>query len=402
MNRLCRVGGHYSPAWLSLCGLLLCAALMPTAEANQTVAVSYFDNNSGDDSLNPLAKGIADMLITDLGKVKSIKVVERSRLNDLLKEIDLGTSEFIDPSTAATLGRGLGATHILTGAFAVNGAAMRIDARLVSVESSAIEWSDSVEGTKTDFFAMEKYLAEQMVSTLGISLDFKEKLAVQQVSTSSFEAFAAYSDALDALDRDELERASSSLSAALAADSNFAAAKTTLEEAKARFSETISERETLFASHIDRVEAYVNALPSKDEFTPGQQQEMLALIQPYTQLSDTQKGERCTEMYRLSSAFLDLKLPESMRFNGVSQAGSLAPNDTVTEWMIYHYIVAANNQLYAWRVCQPEGDETQIQKLRADVVTWSEEYIITLQNSKSGLHMGLSPSLRRWRPKQER
>ena len=75
----------------------------------KTVAISYFDNTSGLEEYNPLSKGLADMLITDLSNVKSIQIVEREKLESLLQEIDLGESKFMDPSTAQKLGKGLGA-----------------------------------------------------------------------------------------------------------------------------------------------------------------------------------------------------------------------------------------------------------------------------------------------------
>ena len=48
------------------------------------------------------------MLITDLSNVKSIQIVEREKLESLLKEIELGEGKFIDPNTAQKLGKGLG------------------------------------------------------------------------------------------------------------------------------------------------------------------------------------------------------------------------------------------------------------------------------------------------------
>ena len=65
----------------------------------KTVAISYFDNTSGTKEYDPLSKGLADMLITDLSNVKSLKIVEREKLESLLKEIELGDGKFINPNT---------------------------------------------------------------------------------------------------------------------------------------------------------------------------------------------------------------------------------------------------------------------------------------------------------------
>ena len=83
----------------------------------KTIAISYFDNSSGDAKYNALSKGIADMLITDLSKIKGVTIVEREKLEKLIQEIKLGQSKYFDPTTAQKLGKGLGAQNILTGSF---------------------------------------------------------------------------------------------------------------------------------------------------------------------------------------------------------------------------------------------------------------------------------------------
>src|SRR4026209_768208 len=91
------------------------AAALAATPTPPTVAVSYFDNNTGQAALAPLAKGLADMLITDLAAVPGIQIVEREKLNQALAELQLSRSKFIDPATAQKLGRGLAARYPPTG-----------------------------------------------------------------------------------------------------------------------------------------------------------------------------------------------------------------------------------------------------------------------------------------------
>ena len=130
----------------------------------KTVAISYFDNTSGLEEYNPLSKGLADMLITDLSNVKSIQIVEREKLESLLSEIKLGSSKFFDPSTAQKLGAGLGADIILTGAFLSIEPDMRIDARLIEVETGKIIKSNKVLGKSSDFFILESQLVKMLIA----------------------------------------------------------------------------------------------------------------------------------------------------------------------------------------------------------------------------------------------
>src|SRR6478672_5719829 len=94
-------------------GFVLSAALWaaappaPAPASPLAVAVSYFDNNTGKAEYDPLAKGLADMLITDRGQVQALGIVEREKLNQILTELKLSRSKFIDPKTAQRVGKGL-------------------------------------------------------------------------------------------------------------------------------------------------------------------------------------------------------------------------------------------------------------------------------------------------------
>ena len=55
-----------------------------SAWAAPSLAVTYFESTGEDPSMDPLKKGIAEMLITDLSVSSAITIVERARLNDIL------------------------------------------------------------------------------------------------------------------------------------------------------------------------------------------------------------------------------------------------------------------------------------------------------------------------------
>mgnify|MGYP001334836736 CR=1 FL=1 len=163
------------------------------------VAISYFDNTSGSEQYNPLSKGLADMLITDLSRVKSIQIVEREKLESLLNEISLGEQKFINPTTAQKLGKGLGAEYILTGAFLSIEPLMRIDARLVNVETGVIEKANKVEGLAKDFFTLEKQLVNHLIKNLDIDTDINKN--EDKKTNISFDAIINYSKSIDLFDK---------------------------------------------------------------------------------------------------------------------------------------------------------------------------------------------------------
>lgn len=244
------------PAFLAI--LVCFEANTSMATGIRTVAVSYFDNTGGNADLDPLRKGLADMLITDLSNVKAIRIVEREKLEAILKEIRLGEGKFIDPATAQRLGKGLGAQYVLTGSYVEQGSLMRIDARLVRVESGEIIMAEQVTGGKGEFFAMEKDLANLLVSRLGVNLTRIEKVRLDQVPTESFGAVLSYSKGLDALDRNDNADAERNLTEAIRLDPEFDWARRLLEKLTAVLQEVDAAEVRDAAAKLLRVRAVLS------------------------------------------------------------------------------------------------------------------------------------------------
>jgi len=120
----------------------------------KTVAVLSFTNGSGDAQYDPLGKGIAAMMITDLSNVGSIQLVERERLNDLTSEMQLQHSGLVDPATAARVGKLVGAQYVVTGAITALDPRMRLDTRVIRVGSGEIVKTAQVTGDQKKFFEL--------------------------------------------------------------------------------------------------------------------------------------------------------------------------------------------------------------------------------------------------------
>jgi TolB-like protein len=216
------------------------------APAPLTVAVSYFDNNTGKAEYDPLAKGLADMLITDLGQLRALRVVEREKLNQILTELKLSRSKFIDPKTARRLGKGLAAQFILSGGYTLVGDTIRIDARVFNVETGAVLTSERVEGKKDEFFALEKDIADLLIKALEVKLASAERSKLRANATQSFEAWSSYAAGLDAQDRGDAAAARAAYAKALAADPNYRAARNATERLAAIFAQSAKQTETRF------------------------------------------------------------------------------------------------------------------------------------------------------------
>ncbi|MFK7927145.1 MAG: CsgG/HfaB family protein [Myxococcota bacterium] len=221
---------------------LMFSLLLPIAAsaADDRVAVLYFDNQ-GNEQLEPLKVGLAQMLITDLQGTPDVTVVERQRVQQILDELELGHSGMVDKKTAAKVGKLLGAEWIVMGGYFELAGTLRIDARLVKVETGEIVHAHGVNGTAPEFLSLEKRLANELKAHLAgnPSPEAKEggasatrggdaNTALVQHDPEAVEAAVAYSEGLIFLDGKDKVRARESFEKAVASDDNLAAAKAEL------------------------------------------------------------------------------------------------------------------------------------------------------------------------------
>lgn len=155
MTRLLPALRTLSRLVLLWCGLALSAWAGPG-----TVAVLYFENR-GQPELEPLKVGLTQMLISDLqpGAGQSYTVVERTRLQEILDELELGHSGVVDPDTAAKVGKLLGAEWLVLGGYFQFGPTFRVDAQLVKVETGVIHFAHGEHGAPEQFIDVEQKLA---------------------------------------------------------------------------------------------------------------------------------------------------------------------------------------------------------------------------------------------------
>ena len=131
-----------------------------------TVAILYFDYSGKDESLVVLKKGLAQMVITDLSGLTAVRIVERERLEEILDELKLGASAKIDPATAAKVGKLLGARYMVMGGYFDLLGSLRVDARVVEVETGRIIRSVGSIGKGDDFLELERKIAVELEKIL--------------------------------------------------------------------------------------------------------------------------------------------------------------------------------------------------------------------------------------------
>ncbi len=81
---------------------------------------------------------LSQIIMETIGEDGRYQVVERQRLLLALEELSLGTSDIADPETRLRLGNMVGAKFMVFGSYFILGNNMRLDMRLVDVETGKI------------------------------------------------------------------------------------------------------------------------------------------------------------------------------------------------------------------------------------------------------------------------
>jgi tetratricopeptide (TPR) repeat protein len=179
---------------------------------------------AGDSTYQPLSRGLAELMLTDLAMIRSLRMLERLQVGALLDELKLGQSSRADPSTAARVGRLLRAERMVQGvaSIAPNGP-VRMSATVVRGDGT-VRTGAQVNGSFKQLLDLEKQLVFGLATDLGIQLTEAERQRIMRQGPKNLAAFLAYSKGLEALDRGDYRAAAAHFSAAVRADPSFQAA----------------------------------------------------------------------------------------------------------------------------------------------------------------------------------
>jgi TolB-like protein len=117
------------------------------------------------EQLEPLRRGFMSMLLTDISRGELVVLLERSRLDLILEELNLAKAELADASEAARVGRLLGADIAVLGTFAVLGADLLVQVQLIDVRSGLVIRSIDDQRPFAQLFAMPGAIAQQINET---------------------------------------------------------------------------------------------------------------------------------------------------------------------------------------------------------------------------------------------
>ena len=191
----------------------------------RSVAVMTFANITREAADDWIGTGIAETVSSDLKNIHGLTVIGRARVYDALRNLSSNAS--LDESLAIDIGRRLGATWVVVGAFQKIGEMVRITAHFVDVATGAVRKTVKVDGRVGDIFALQDKIVYELSQGLNLVLRGTEIAEIERRETDSVEAYESFARGMMNLrlaSRDSIERAIAAFEHATRRDPEYALA----------------------------------------------------------------------------------------------------------------------------------------------------------------------------------
>jgi hypothetical protein len=176
---------------------------------------------SGDSAYQPLSRGLAQIITSDLGLLQAFQMVERLNVNALMQEMQLAESGSVDVSTAARVGRLLRAGRMVQGLAAIPlEGDVRLEASVV-LQNGDVLAPPAETGRLQDLLRIEKNIVVGIAGQLGYRLSDAEMQLILENGTQNLAAFLAYSRGLVAEDAGDFAAAAAHFTEAVREDPGF-------------------------------------------------------------------------------------------------------------------------------------------------------------------------------------
>src|SRR5258706_10269478 len=153
-----------------------------TDREKKSLAVLPFKNLSNDPESSFYEFSLADAVITELARIRSLVVRPSSVMSKY-------QGQSADP---ADVGRELNVDAVLSAGFIAAGERFRVNAQLLDIKSGEIIWSDRVDASANDIIAVQDEITKSIVDGLRLELSPDEQAGLAQPATVNAEAYEEY------------------------------------------------------------------------------------------------------------------------------------------------------------------------------------------------------------------
>jgi serine/threonine-protein kinase len=151
-------------------------------QEKKSLAILCFRNLSNDPASSFYEFSLADAVITELARVRSLVV----RPSSVIAKYQGGQ---MDPRD---IGQELHVNAVLTAGFIHAGGRFRVTAQLLDVTSGDIIWSDRIDTSTEDIIAVQDEIAQRIVEGLRLELSPAEQDGIAKPSTQNAAAYEQY------------------------------------------------------------------------------------------------------------------------------------------------------------------------------------------------------------------
>lgn len=238
------------------------AVLIPSEKPS--LAVMYFENNTGDENLDHWRKGLAELLIYDLSQSKYLTVLSADKLYNILEKLNLLEEKRYSSEDLEEVAAQGGAAHIVQGDYTKAGDIFRINVMLQETRTGKLRGSERVEGKEENFFLMGDELTKKIKVHLEIT---KEQIAsdidkeVGKIITNSPEAYKYYIEGRRYYNEGDYRLSIQFLERAVAHDSEFAMAYSAMAKAYANVGNQAKWKE-----YIQKALELTDRVPDKERY----------------------------------------------------------------------------------------------------------------------------------------
>jgi TolB-like protein len=163
--------------------------------AEPTVAVMPFRDLAGGNK--NVGEAIRETVTTDLREVPGLKVVERGAIDKVLVEQHLQSSASeLDPSSTVRVGKLLGASLIVTGAYQRVASNVRLTARFVRVETGEVVGGAKCDGAARDLLSLQDRITVELLHSAGLQKHVARFAKRERPPLKSLKTVELYGDAV--------------------------------------------------------------------------------------------------------------------------------------------------------------------------------------------------------------
>src|SRR6202050_254602 len=184
------------------------------AAGQKSVAVLYFENQSGAKEDEYFRDGITEDIVTELSKIAQLEIFPRSEMLAFRDK----------PTTVQQVSQKLGAAYVLEGSIRRAGNRVRITAQLVEASTRRSVWAERYDRQLEDVFAIQEEIARSIAQALRITLTPQEEKTIARKPTENPQAYDFYLRGRNYTHRENMDYALQMFEQAIQLDSIFALA----------------------------------------------------------------------------------------------------------------------------------------------------------------------------------